>query len=401
MERKKKNLVILLIALFLGYTMVYIDKMSVAYSLIPIAEEWGVGPEVKGGIMSAFFLGYALMQVPMGFAINKFGSRIILIGSVVGIGIFALCFGFGTSIILLMGIRFLTGLIAHSGYASSASKEVSMNIPLEKRTFAQGILISSSGVAGVVGPLLLSPIITNYGWRAAYQLLTVLSMVIAGIMVFAIPKEEKLSQDTFKKDSVSLKVVWLDKRVWVLFFAAFFINNILYGSINWMPSFLTEQAGLTLNKAASVNSIAGIFSLIGAIGGSYIVGKFFHNKEKLVVSVTGVLGTIALFSVYFVSSVLLITLLMGLANFLLTITFVSLMSIPLKIFSGAIFAPSYATLATGGIVGGFVSPMLIGFLIKLSNGSYITTFMFFLIMGILTTMTILTLSTHTKEELEK
>lgn len=78
MEKTRKQFVVFLFSLFLGYTMVYIDKISVSYSLIPIAKEWGVGPEVKGGIM----------QVPMGFAINKFGSRFILNSSVLGIGLF-------------------------------------------------------------------------------------------------------------------------------------------------------------------------------------------------------------------------------------------------------------------------------------------------------------------------
>lgn len=400
MEKKGKKLAILLTALFLGYTMVYIDKMSVAYSLIPIAKEWGLSPEIKGGVMSAFFLGYAMMQVPMGFAINKVGSRRILIGSILGIGVFSFLFGVGTSILMLIVIRFLTGLIAHSGYASSASKEVTMNFPMEQRTFAQGILISSSGCAAIIGPLLLSPIITNYGWRRAYQILTIVAVVIAVILIVVIPKEKIPSESKSKKSQVSLKEIWSDKRVWILFLGAFFINNILYGLINWLPSFLTDQIGLTLNQAASVSSIAGVFSLIGAVGGSYIVGRFFQNREKIVVSVTSILGVFAAFLVYFVSSTVLLTFLLGIANLLLTITFVSLMSIPLKIFSGSKFAPSYATLSTGGIMGGFVSPILIGFLVKMSNGLYISTFIFFLIMGILTALIILVLNTNTKEEVE-
>ena len=102
---------------------------------------------------------------------------------------------------------------------------------------------------------------------------------------------------------------------------------------------MTDQVGLTLNKAASVSSIAGVFSLVGAVGGSYIVGRFFHNKEKIVVSVMSILGTASIFAAYFASSVALLTVLMGIANFLLTLTFVSMMSIPLKIFTGSKFAP--------------------------------------------------------------
>lgn len=84
-----------------------------------------------------------------------------------------------------MAILFLTGLIAHSGYASSASKEVTLNFPVEKRTFAQGILNSSCGFAGVIGPVLLSSIITNYGCRTAYQLVTIAAVVVTVILFFS------------------------------------------------------------------------------------------------------------------------------------------------------------------------------------------------------------------------
>ncbi|GGC86811.1 MFS transporter [Enterococcus wangshanyuanii] len=394
MEKKEsKRTGLLLIALFLGYTMVYIDKMSVGYSLIPISEEFGLEPAAKGMIMSAFFLGYALMQIPMGLVINKAGSRIVLIGSVLGMGLFSLLFGFGTSLIMFMSLRFLTGFLAHSGYASSASKEVTVNFAPEKRTFAQGILLSSAGVAGFIGPLVLSPIITKAGWKNAYLILTVVAVLIAVFLILVIPKKEKIEEQKIavatKTDKLSIWQIWSDLRVWIIFFSAFFLNCILYGLSNWLPSFLTGERGLDLNGAAIVSSVGGLFMLIGSIGGSYIVGRFFQNMEKTVVAVTAVLGTLATFSSYFIGNLVLLSLVMGLANFFLIISFVSMMSIPLKIFEGAKFAPSYSTLATGGILGGFVAPTLIGQLVELSGGQYISTFYFFLVAGLLTAVTIL------------
>ncbi|MFD2306367.1 MFS transporter [Enterococcus termitis] len=394
MENKKsKRTGLLLAALFLGYTMVYIDKISVGYSLIPISEEFGLDPAAKGMIMSAFFLGYALMQIPMGLVINKVGSRIVLILSILGMGLFSLLFGFGTSLIMFMSLRFLTGLLAHSGYASSASKEITMNFAPEKRTFAQGLLLSSAGVAGFIGPLVLSPIITKAGWKNAYLILTVVAVLIAIFLIVVIPKNEKQQELTAaaekQTNKLSIWKIWSDIRVWILFFSSFFINCILYGLSNWLPSFLTEARGLDLNGAALISSVGGFFMLIGSIGGSYVVGRFFQNREKSVVAITAILGTLATFASYFIGNLVLLALVMGLANFFLIISFVSMMSIPLKIFEGATFAPSYSTLATGGILGGFVAPTLIGELVEASGGQYISTFYFFLVVGLLTAGTIL------------
>ncbi|MGX7149387.1 MFS transporter [Enterococcus ureasiticus] len=394
MEKKEqKRTGLLLIALFLGYTMVYIDKLSVGYSLIPISTEYGLDPAAKGMIMSAFFLGYAIMQIPMGLVINKVGSRMVLIGSVLGMGLFAFLFGFGASLIMFVSVRFLTGLLAHSGYASSASKEVTMNFPPEKRTFAQGLLLSSSGVASFIGPLALSPIITKTGWRNAYLILTILAVVIAIVLILAIPRNEKKKEKTqaiaTKTDKISIFVIWSDIRVWILFLSTFFINSLLYGLSNWLPSFLTGERGLDLNGAAIVSSVGGLFMLIGSIGGSYVVGKYFQHAEKTIVAITVVLGAISAFGSYYIENIVLLAIVMGLANLFLIISFVTMMSIPLRIFDGAKFAPSYGTLATGGILGGFVSPTVIGKLVEVSNGQYISTFIFFLVVGLLTAVTIM------------
>lgn len=396
--KEQKRTTILLLSLFLGYTVVYIDKLSVSFSLIPISEEFHLEPSAKGLIMSAFFAGYAIMQIPMGLIINKVGARKVLIFSVLGIGIFAILFGFGTSLIIFMIIRFLTGFLAHSGYPSSASKELTINFPPEKRTFAQGILLSSSGIASIVGPLVLSPIITNFGWQSAYYAVTVLAIVTGIVLVVAISKSKKEvnEKNIPQQEKISMKTVCSDKRVWILFFSAFCINCLIYGTSNWIPSFLIAERGLTLNDAGRISAFAGIFILVGSLGGSYIVGKYFQEKEKQVVAITTILGSLFVFTLYFMNGMISLTFVLSMANLCLMIAFVTLMSIPLKLFVGARFAPSYATLGMGGILGGFVSPMLIGMLVQKSGG-FISSFIFLLVMGVLSALIILLVNQNVQE----
>lgn len=73
--KNQVNLSLLLSTLFLGYVIVYIDKLSVGISIISISKDIPMTESQKGLILSAFFIGYAIMQVPMSFAINKFGAK--------------------------------------------------------------------------------------------------------------------------------------------------------------------------------------------------------------------------------------------------------------------------------------------------------------------------------------
>ncbi|HCM90272.1 MULTISPECIES: MFS transporter [Vagococcus] len=388
-EKKPVNLNVLLGSLFLGYFMVYIDKLSVGISIVSISKDLPMSESTKGLILSAFFIGYALMQVPMSFAINRFGARAVVITSVILIGMFDLIFGMSQSIQMLLAVRLLTGMFAHSGYASSSSKEVIDNFPVEKRTFAKGILISSSGVAGVLGPILLSPIIEVKGWRFAYSILTIVSLIIALIISFSIPKKDKKGLiDHTIKESVSIFTVWKNPTIWFLFMAAFFINNLLYGLNNWLPTFLTSYRGVTLTQSGMISSAVGVFALTGAIVGGYIVSKFFQHKDKLVIIVTSIIGSILAFIAYFVHKPFLFIFVLGFATLFLTIGFVTLMAIPMKMFEGAQFAPSYSTIATGGIIGGAVAQLAIGFLVERSE-TFLTAFIYFLCLGLLTSVSLI------------
>ncbi|MFC6347958.1 MFS transporter [Vagococcus carniphilus] len=385
-ENKTINLNVLLGSLFLGYVMVYIDKLSVGISIVSISKDLPMSESTKGLILSAFFLGYALMQVPMSFAINRFGARKVVIGSVLLIGFFDFLFGMSPSVQMLLSVRLLTGMLAHSGYASASSKEVIENFPIERRTFAKGILISSSGVAGIIGPILLSPIIEIKGWRFAYTLLTILAITIAIIISFAIPKRK----ETFKKEAnkgISILTVWKNSTIWILFAGAFFINNLLYGLNNWLPTFLTSYRGVSLTQSGMISSAVGAFSLIGAIGGSYLVGRFFQGRDKLVIIITSIIGSLLVFTSYFVHKPFIFIIVLGSSTLFLTLAFVTLMAIPMKLFDGQSFAPSYSTIASGGIIGGAVAQLVIGFLVERS-GTFLTAFIYFFILGLLTSLSL-------------
>ncbi|UUV99425.1 MFS transporter [Vagococcus luciliae] len=387
--KKQVNLSLLLSTLFLGYVIVYIDKLSVGISIISISKDIPMTESQKGLILSAFFIGYAIMQVPMSFAINQFGAKKVLIWSVFMIGVFDFIFSFGETVTMLLAIRLLTGMLAHSGYPSASSKEIIDHFPLERRTFAKGILISSSGIAGIVGPILLSPIIDKYNWKFAYMLLTILAILASFIIARSIPTPNKQSNEIVEEDSekVSLLNIWKNRNIWILFAAAFFVNSLLYGINNWLPSFLTSQRGITLTQSGIVSSCVGVFSLVGAIGGSYVVSKFFSEKDTLVIMIMATIGSSLVFLSYYLHSLVLFILVLGLATLSMTVAFVTLMTIPLKVFTGKHFAPSYSTISTGGILGGATAQIIIGSLVDGSE-SYLSAFIYFFALGILATLSL-------------
>lgn len=383
--------VILIASMFLGYTMIYIDKLSISISLVPMSKDLGISPSQKGMIMSAFFLGYAIMQVPIGFLNTKIGSKKILTASIFALGLFAALFSFGTSVIYFVLIRFLSGALAHSGYAQSVSKEVQANVPVTQRTFANGILLSSSGIASILGPIFVSPAVQNLGYKQTYVILTGIALVICLILLAVIPNAGSAQASSPSQkiaNKVSLGKILSNKLVWLLLICDFFVNSVMYGVINWAPSFLTsDEVGFTLTQQGKMTSVAGAFFLIGALGGSYLVGKYFADKERDIITVFAILGSVALFTAFQIPhggaiNMVPMTICFAIGDLSYAIAFTTLLSLPLKRFKPAEFAPSYACVAMGGILGGFIAPYSIGFLVE-KTGGYASVFTSFLVVGLL------------------
>lgn len=59
----------------------YLDRMVMA--IIPyISDEFGLTPVAMGGVMSAFFVGYALCQIPGGFLADRFGAQKVMFSGI-------------------------------------------------------------------------------------------------------------------------------------------------------------------------------------------------------------------------------------------------------------------------------------------------------------------------------
>lgn len=93
---KEKHSLMVLLVLFLGYTSVYMDKYTIGISLVSVSQDLGFDPSQKGLILSAFFLGYTIFQIPMGYLNNKIGARPVLGISIIIVGYFLLSLDLAT-----------------------------------------------------------------------------------------------------------------------------------------------------------------------------------------------------------------------------------------------------------------------------------------------------------------
>src|SRR5258708_1793736 len=66
----------------LMYLITYLDRVIMSNTAPEIQKEFGFDDATKGWILSFFFWGYALFQIPGGWLSERFGPRAVLAGLV-------------------------------------------------------------------------------------------------------------------------------------------------------------------------------------------------------------------------------------------------------------------------------------------------------------------------------
>jgi MFS family permease len=118
-----------------------LNIMNAAYSnvLEYIKLELSLNYTQSGALMSAYFVGYAIGQIPWGFMADKFGSRRIMSISVLGVSLSTLLFGFSSNFKIAVITRFLSGLLGAGVFVPSV-RLVSGWFKADERGTALGIL---------------------------------------------------------------------------------------------------------------------------------------------------------------------------------------------------------------------------------------------------------------------
>lgn len=386
-----------LILIFLGYTCVYLDKNIISLSVIPIAQDLGINAGQKGLILSAFFLGYTLFQIPFGFLGNRLGSRKIMTFAILLIGVLMICLGFGFSLMYLLLIRFAAGSFAHAGYPSAVSAFVTKEVEPAKRGSVQSSMIASSGFAGIVGPLLVAPLLTLVGWKMTYFIYGGIVLMIGFLMIRGIPKTSGQPIVSHNQANISFFEVIKDRNVWIMVLAAFFINAAVYGMTGWIASYLVDEFSLTMNKMAMMSALIGFVMMISAMFAGSMMGRYFKDREKQVIFFASTLGGIVAFLLSKSHSLVLSMLFLAVAVAAASIGFATLMSLPVKIFAEREVSTKYSIINAIGVSGGFFAPMIIGWLVN-TSGSYGGAFIFIALVFVLAGLVSLIIQTKESKQ---
>ena len=156
-----------------------IDGTLITVALPSVAHGLHISTSSTSVVLSAYFVAYALLLIPGGELVDRFGARRL---ALVGLALFAVGAAAGALVDNLVGLlvaRVVQG--AGAGLVSPAALAGAVSgFPPERRGRALGIWGASAGVSNLLGPLLGGVLTVALGWRADWWALVPLTIAAGG-----------------------------------------------------------------------------------------------------------------------------------------------------------------------------------------------------------------------------
>jgi MFS family permease len=168
-----------IVALMVGLsTLSYFDRTILSIAGPTIMKEFRISETAMGTVYSAFLLSYTLLMAAGGVLADRFGARMVLTVSGLGLAFFTALTGTcgvpGLGSVLgivpsFLLVRLFFGACAAPLYPSCA-RISGQWIPTTAQGRVQALIMAGAAVGSATSPIVFSRLIAAYGWRSSFWL---------------------------------------------------------------------------------------------------------------------------------------------------------------------------------------------------------------------------------------
>ena len=394
-NREQKTLIMVLLCL--GWMVNTFDRIAINVAVIPISKEFGLTETQVGLVISSFFLSYAIMQPIGGSLADRFGSRKVILFSLIAWSIFTILTGMAWSFISLIVNRFVLG-IGEGSYPSASQVSLAETFPQKERGRAKSGLLAAGKLAGVLGTLAIASLISIFDWQFMFIFLGVVGLLLAFFYwKYFYPVGTQGIQKNAPSEKMSLKQALKIPLLWQLTVIYFGISIVSWGTAAWMPSYMVKVRDLDLVSMGAVATIPAILGLITMLFTGWLLDKYMVGREKYLIVSGALIGMISLYFFISAPSIPYVVMYGAFASIGIAIALTTTLTMPLKYIASSSIGTATGMVYLGGQLAGVIAPTVMGFMIQQFNGSYDAGFWFLISALFIALIVGMTVRTHSDE----
>jgi len=293
------------------------DSQLIGFAIPVLIKEWGIARNAFAPVVAAGLIGMGIGSACAGLFADRFGRRWAVIGSVLVFGVATCAISVAPNLVVIAALRFIAGL-GIGGALPTSTTLTAEYTPARVRTIAVTVTILCVPLGGMVAGLFASVILPSYGWRALFLTGGVLPLMLAVLLLFALPESPRfLSRrphrwaelaallgrmsrpvakdasftDTRERDSekhVGFTALFKDGRALdtVAIWCAFFMCLLaVYAAFSWLPTMLANE-GLSMQFAGYGLTAYNLGGAIGALACAVTIARF-GSRWPLIICCSG------------------------------------------------------------------------------------------------------------------
>ena len=340
--------------LFIITTINYADRATISIAGPEIKKAFGLSAVEMGYIFSAFAWSYVLAQLPGGWLLDRFGSKVTYFFSILLWSLFTLfqgAIGFltgGAAVAALFLLRLLVGAAEAPSFPGN-SRITSAWFPTHERGLAAAIFNSAQYFATVLFAPLMGWLVHSYGWQSVFYVMGALGITMAFLWTKTIygPKQHpslsaselqyiqaggalvdidggkgsKGGTNARQVDTLACIKELLGNRMLLgVYIGQYCITTLTYFFLTWFPVYLVQERGMTILKAGFVASLPAVAGFLGGIAGGWLSDRLAKRGYSLSVSrkvpiVFGMLMSMSMIACNYIQADMLVVAVMSLAFF--------------------------------------------------------------------------------------
>jgi len=285
------------ISLLLGFGVLvnYFDRVNLSVSQDALQASFGISAVMFGYLSSAYNWPYALLQLPSGLLLDRFGVRRVGITSTMIWSVASFAAAISTGIAGLFGARFLLGIGEAPTFPANA-KATGYWFPKDERSLATAMFDAAAKFSSAIGIPLLGLLLLHFGWRWNFAATGLISLLYLALFYgfYRNPSEDKLltpaerdfivrggaQPEDRARAAKGAPLIYLLRRrkVWGLALGSASYNYTFYFLLTWLPSYLSKALHVDIFHAALYTSVPWTFAtLTDLVAGGWLVDELIQR----------------------------------------------------------------------------------------------------------------------------
>ncbi len=371
--------------LFAATAINYVDRQMIGVLKPVLQAELGWRESDYANIVFWFQCAYALGFLAMGRFMDRVGARIGYAAAFTFWTLAHAAHGLVSGIAQFIAVRFALG-IGEAGNFPAGLKVVAEWFPQKERALAIGLFNAGANVGAIATPLIVPAITIAYGWRAAFIVTGLASLiwVAAWLLLYRRPEDHRRVTPCelayIRSDPVraSAPIPWSRlftiRQTWAYALPKFCIDPIWWMFLFWLPDFLGKRYGLDLKSFGPPLVVIYLMSDAGSVLGGWASSRLIArgwsvNAARKATLLACALAVMPVVTVQSIDNLWAAVLLIGLATAGHQAFSANILTLPSDLFPRAAIGSVVGIGGTAGAIGGMLIAQFVGYVLDMT-GSY-------------------------------